>query len=96
MYEASKAMKRRFRDGNFFRYFSGNGVDIGAGPDCIDRYKSVFGFDSCYDWDIKDGDAQTMDSVPNGTYSFVHSSHCLEHMANHRITLVKGTTNVND
>jgi predicted SAM-dependent methyltransferase len=93
MYEASKAMKRRFNDGNFFKYFKGIGVDIGAGPDCIDRYSKVFGFDGAYNWDLKDGDAQEMKSVADGTYDFVHSSHCLEHMVDPR-TAVKNWVRV--
>jgi ubiquinone/menaquinone biosynthesis C-methylase UbiE len=35
---------------------------------------------SCRAWDLKDGDAQTLTSVPDASFDFVHSSHCLEHM----------------
>lgn len=87
MYEASKAAKRRFRDGNFFKYFSGRGIDIGAGPDCVDRYKDVFGFESAYNWDLKDGDGQYLQSVADGTYDFLHSSHSLEHMVDPRTAM---------
>lgn len=87
MREASKAMKRRFNDGNFFKYFSGKGIDIGAGPDCVDQYKRVFGFESAYNWDMKDGDAQYMNGVADATYDFIHSSHSLEHMVDPRVSL---------
>ena len=31
-------------------------------------------------WDVEDGDAETMEGVPDGFYDWVHSSHCLEHL----------------
>src|SRR5262245_39369532 len=64
------------------KYFIGCGIDIGAGPDCIDQ----LGF-KCRNWDLKDGDAQFLAGVANGTYDYVHSSHCLEHMVDPRIAL---------
>jgi SAM-dependent methyltransferase len=33
-------------------------------------------------WDIDDGDAEYMAGVPDETFDFVHSSHCLEHLRN--------------
>jgi SAM-dependent methyltransferase len=81
MDEASKAMRRRApRERE--RYFRGKGVDIGAGPDCIDRH----GYE-CRNWDLKDGDAQLMAGVADGTFDFVHSSHCLEHMVDPQVAL---------
>ena len=74
MHEATKAIKRRGTEINSI-LFKGKGIDIGAGPDCINKH----GFDA-YNWDITDGDAQTMTGVKDNTYDFVHSSHCLEHM----------------
>lgn len=73
MKEASKALKRRG-----LRYLTGNGIDIGAGPDCVP---------GAYDWDLKDGDAQYLASVDDASYDFVHSSHCLEHMVNPTVAL---------
>lgn len=71
--ELSKAQRRR---GNSFdQYFQGSGIDIGAGRDGLSKWVP-----SCRDWDQADGDAQFMESVPDDTYDFVHSSHCLEHM----------------
>ncbi len=32
-------------------------------------------------WDVADGDAQFMAGVADETFDFVHSSHCLEHLA---------------
>jgi predicted SAM-dependent methyltransferase len=81
MYEASKAIRRRYKADND-RYFTGEGVDIGAGPDCISQH----GYDA-YNWDLKDGDAQYMKAAKDNQYSFVHSSHCLEHMKDPHIAL---------
>ena len=78
MDEASKAIKRRGQELNN-KLFKGKGIDIGAGPDCIDKY----GFDA-YNWDLKDGDAMLMEKVPDNYYDFVHSAHCLEHMVSVR------------
>jgi SAM-dependent methyltransferase len=80
MYEASKAIKRRGELN--FKFFKGNGIDIGAGPDCISKH----GFNA-YNWDMKDGDAQYLASVKSGWYDFVHSSHCLEHMVDPKVAL---------
>lgn len=81
MYEASKSMKRRGAELNN-KLFSGKGIDIGAGPDCIDKH----GY-SAYNWDLKDGDAQYLSTVDKNYYDFVHSAHCLEHMIDPEIAL---------
>jgi hypothetical protein len=41
----------------------------------------------CLSWDKSDGDAQAMFGVPDETYDFVHSSHCLEDMTDPAIAL---------
>ena len=81
MDEATKAIKRRGTELNN-KLFKGSGIDIGAGPDCISKH----GFDA-YNWDLKDGDAQYLASVPDNKFNFVHSSHCLEHMMDPRIAI---------
>lgn len=82
MLEQTKATFRRYRDGAFHsRYFVGDGIDIGGKPDPLPRYLNEFPMiHSCQVWDLEDGDAQTMTGVPDSTFDFVHSSHCLEHM----------------
>lgn len=89
MFEQSKAAKRRFDDGNFHnRYFIGNGIDIGCGDDNLGRLRHVFrNIQSVRPWDLPDGDAQYLESVPDNQYDFVTSSHCLEHMVKPRIAL---------
>ena len=81
MYEASKALMRRLHDSRFAtRYFVGQGVDIGCGPDPLSQYQELFPLMHCRSWDLPDGDAQLLASVADETFDFVHSSHCLEHM----------------
>lgn len=89
MWEQSKSVKRRFNDGHFHnKYFVGHGIDIGAGPDCLDRYKHVFRQMTQVDaWDWEHGDAQYMATVPDNMYDFVVASHCFEHMVNPYIAL---------
>jgi SAM-dependent methyltransferase len=56
-------------------------LDIGAGDDGLSRYKEFFPLIAdVRDWDLADGDAQYLASIPDASFNFVHSSHCLEHM----------------
>ncbi|HYF21677.1 MAG TPA: methyltransferase domain-containing protein [Ramlibacter sp.] len=82
MHETSKALARRLADSRFAtRYFVGDGIDIGAGPDPLGQYREMFPLmRSCRPWDLADGDAQVLEGVPDASLDFVHSSHCLEHM----------------
>jgi len=77
-----KSVQRRLHDPAFHQsYFVGDGIDIGGGYDGLDNYAKLFPrIRSVRNWDLKDGDAQLMDGVPDALYDFVHSSHCLEHM----------------
>jgi SAM-dependent methyltransferase len=89
MYEASKALMRRLHDSRFAtRYFVGQGIDIGCGPDPVSQYQEQFPLmRGCRSWDMPDGDAQLLASVADETFDFVHSSHCLEHMRDPREAL---------
>jgi predicted SAM-dependent methyltransferase len=89
MYEASKALMRRLHDSRFAtRYFVGQGIDIGCGPDPVSQYQEQFPLmRGCRSWDMPDGDAQFLASVADETFDFVHSSHCLEHMVEPREAL---------
>jgi SAM-dependent methyltransferase len=91
-YEASKAIKRRYNDGAFHsRYFVGNGIDVGCGPDSIARFcRNTFPLMiSIKNWEFEpDGDAQYFEGVENDTFNFLHSSHSLEHMENVRTALI--------
>jgi SAM-dependent methyltransferase len=82
MRELSKSIPRRLRDPNFARrYFVGRGVDIGGKPDPLSLYSEFFPkMGEVRVWDLEDGDAQFMESVPDNSFDFVNSSHCLEHL----------------
>lgn len=89
MHELSKSIQRRLRDSNFItRYFVGEGIDIGAGPDPLNQYVELFPLIAAVRaWDIKDGDAEYMKDCGDAKYDFVHSSHCLEHIRNPEVAL---------
>lgn len=82
MKECSKSISRRLADSNFTRkYFVGNGLDVGGKPDPLALYKEMFcQMTAVKTWDWEDGDAQFLAGVPDGSFDFVHSSHCLEHL----------------
>jgi len=82
MKELSKSIFRRQRDPNFLtRYFIGDGIDIGGFPDPLTLYSEFFPLiETIKVWDLEDGDAEFMHSVPDETFNFVVSSHCLEHL----------------
>ncbi len=82
MHETSKSLLRRLTDSRFVtRYFVGNGIDIGSGPDPLAQYAEHFPLmTGCRSWDLADGDAEVLASIPDGLHGFAHASHCLEHM----------------
>lgn len=82
MKECSKSIQRRLADSNFLRkYFAGDGLDIGGKPDPLSLYRELFPLmNSVRTWDWEDGDAQFLKGIPDGSFGFVHSSHCLEHL----------------
>lgn len=82
MREASKSIFRRIHDNRFStRYFVGEGIDIGCGPDPISLYSEFFPkMGRVRGWDLPDGDAQYLEGLQDESFDFIHSSHCLEHM----------------
>lgn len=84
MHEQSKAAKRRIRDPDFMsRYFVGYGLDVGAGEDGLGRWKFAFPLMRRVDhYDKSDGDAQTLGTIGDNQYDFLHASHILEHVNN--------------
>jgi len=80
--ETSKCYLRRHERGDFKRYLTGEGIDIGAGDDPLAVEEG-----SVRAWDKGDGDAMLMEGVDNESYDFVYSSHCLEHLVDVRTAL---------
>jgi SAM-dependent methyltransferase len=80
--ETGKSMARRLRDPLFYLHvFSGQAIDIGAGPDGLSKYAYLFPkLTSVRDWDLPDGDANVMEGLEAESFDCVHASHCLEHM----------------
>lgn len=86
MKECSKSISRRLHDSRFSnRFFVGAGIDIGGKPDPLALYQELFPrLTAVRTWDMEDGDAQHLAGVPDESLDFVHSSHCLEHLADPR------------
>ena len=78
MQETSKSIPIRTKLNHYQLYLNGLGIDIGAGNDPL---TSPFASD-IYQFDVMQGDAQTLASIPANTFDFAYSSHCLEHMRN--------------
>lgn len=80
--ESSKSIFGKLADSRYAtRYLVGRGIDIGAGGDPLGQYMPLFPLmTSCDAWDKQNGDAQFMRGVPDNSYDFVHSAHCLEHL----------------
>jgi SAM-dependent methyltransferase len=73
-----------FRD----RYFVGDGVDVGAGNDSIERQRDMYPqMGHVRSWDVADGDGQYLASIPDNSLDWVASSHCLEHLMDPRVAL---------
>lgn len=83
------SISRRLHDARFSnRWFVGQGLDIGAGPDSIGYYHGLFprmGPVTVYDWE--QGDAQYLGNVRDASFDFVYSSHCLEHVVDPAVAL---------
>jgi SAM-dependent methyltransferase len=63
----------------FAPFLTGKGIDIGCGADPV--------VPSVTRWDMDQGDASRIDELVDGTFDYVWSSHCLEHMNNPRDAL---------
>jgi len=73
--ETRKCFEKRQTRGDFEKYLFGKGLDVGSGGDCLRI------LDGTVDpWDLTQGDAEALEGVQEGTYDFVYSSHCLEHL----------------
>ena len=85
--ETTKANKRRKGAWLFNKVFSGKGIDIGGGKDCLKKedFPNIISVDY---FDKLQGDAQDILSFRDIlAYDFVYSSHCLEHLPNISLAL---------
>jgi len=70
------------------KYFVGNGLDIGGGPDPLSLYVELFPrMKGVKTWDTNDGDAEKLNGINDLDFDFIHSSHCLEHLKSPEIAL---------
>lgn len=78
----SISMLRRAHDARFaVRYFRGDGIDVGGGLDALVLCKEFFPqIGHLFVYEHEHGDAQTLANVADGTFDFLYSSHCLEHL----------------
>jgi len=78
--ETSKANKRRIGTYIFNKVFSGEGIDLGCGKDCLKAsdFPNIISVEA---FDKKQGDIQHMDNYKKPkSFDFVYSSHALEHL----------------
>ncbi len=78
----SISIQRRVQDSRFAnRYFVGNGIDVGGGPDSIALFAEMFPqMRNVVIYDQQHGDAQYLANVADNSFDFLYSSHCLEHV----------------
>ncbi len=78
----SISMQRRAHDSRFAtRYFVGTGIDVGGGRDSLALFTELFPLiRHVVIYDQPQGDAQKLENVDDGSFDFVFSSHCLEHV----------------
>ena len=78
----SISIQRRLADSRFAtRYFVGCGLDVGGGQDSLACYAELFPLiRNIFVYDSTHGDAQTLRNIPENSFDFLYSSHCLEHL----------------
>lgn len=83
MQETSKSIFFKLKDARYAtRYLVGDGLDIGVDGDYLGQYTEFFPLiHSCRAWELSDGSAQEVASLENDSFDFVHSSYCLQNLA---------------
>ncbi|ACD21336.1 hypothetical protein Bphyt_7048 [Paraburkholderia phytofirmans PsJN] len=90
MNQSLKLASRRAQDPAFLHgYFSGVGLDIGAGSDPVSDYAGLFpGIEQLFAWNVNERDVIYMDEAPADVLDFVHSD-CLGRFDNARQVLAR-------
>ncbi len=85
----SISVLRRVHDSRFAtRYFVGAGLDVGGGRDSLAPLREFFPLiGSLFVYDASHGDAQDLANLPDESFDFLYSSHCLEHLRDPRVAL---------
>ena len=89
MDEQSKASSRRKKDWRFGnRWLVGRGIDVGCGPDLLSKEDWPLVTEVVpYDKELGNVDAQFLPEIKDSEFDFLHSAHCLEHLANARAAM---------
>jgi hypothetical protein len=74
--------QRRVHDSRFAtRYFRGDGIDVGGGPDSLSQLREFFPLvRHLFAYDKNHGDGQTLDNVADESFDFLYSSYCLQRL----------------
>ncbi|AZG14084.1 MULTISPECIES: class I SAM-dependent methyltransferase [Cupriavidus] len=85
----SISILRRVHDSRYAtRYFVGDGLDVGGGIDSIALFAEMFpAMRHVFVFDRQHGDAQYLERVPDASFDFVYSSHCLEHVVDPSVAI---------
>ena len=64
--------------GRWSKFMTGTGIDIGCKNTALPN---------CQSWDTEQGDAQYMTTIPDESFDWVASFHCLEHLRDPQVAL---------
>lgn len=85
----SISLLRRVHDARFAtRYFKGFGLDVGGGNDSLALYLEFFPLvKNLIVYEQEQGDGQYLANLPDESFDFLFSSHCLEHLRDPAVAL---------